>query len=67
MRKLPGVTYIPPVVALLTGAVLVGDDIDPFTYVAMILILSGVAALQFGTLRVGAHTANKQPVRDGHD
>ena len=31
----------------------------------LILILSGVAALQFGTLRVGAHTANKQPVRDG--
>jgi drug/metabolite transporter (DMT)-like permease len=63
-----GVTYIPPVVALLIGAVLVGDEIHPLTYVAMILILSGVAALQFGTLRVGAHTANKQPVRDGgHD
>jgi drug/metabolite transporter (DMT)-like permease len=62
-----GVTYIPPVVALLIGAVLVGDEIHPLTYVAMILILSGVAALQLGNLRVGAHTANKQPVRDGHD
>ena len=29
-----GVTYIPPVVALLIGAVLVGDDIHPLSYAA---------------------------------
>ena len=43
-----GVTYIPPVVALLIGVFLVGDTIQPLGYVAMILILSGVAVLQLG-------------------
>ena len=44
-----GVTYIPPVVALLIGVFLVGDTIHPLGYVAMILILSGVAVLQLGS------------------
>lgn len=42
-------TYIPPVVALVIGRFLVGDEINPLAYVAMILILSGVAVLQFGS------------------
>jgi drug/metabolite transporter (DMT)-like permease len=45
------VTYVPPVVALLIGRFLVGDEINPLTYIAMVLILSGVAALQFGSRR----------------
>jgi drug/metabolite transporter (DMT)-like permease len=45
------VTYIPPVVALLIGVFLVGDAINPTSYVAMILILAGVAVLQFGSRR----------------
>jgi drug/metabolite transporter (DMT)-like permease len=51
------VTYIPPVVALVIGVFLVGDEITPLGYVAMILILSGVAVLQFGgrRLRVEPH------------
>jgi drug/metabolite transporter (DMT)-like permease len=44
-----GVTYIPPVVALVIGVVLVGDTIHPTGYAAMILILSGVAVLQIGS------------------
>ena len=44
-----GVTYIPPVVALLIGVFLVGDKIHPFGYIAMVLILSGVALLQYGS------------------
>ena len=44
-----GVTYIPPVVALLIGIFLVGDTINLTSYAAMILILSGVAVLQFGS------------------
>ena len=47
-----GVTYIPPVVALAIGALLVGDDIHPLSYAAIILILSGVAVLQFGNRRI---------------
>jgi drug/metabolite transporter (DMT)-like permease len=46
-----GVTYIPPVVALVIGRFLVGDEINPIAYVAMVLILSGVAVLQFGSRR----------------
>jgi drug/metabolite transporter (DMT)-like permease len=46
-----GVTYVPPVVALAIGAVLVGDDIHPLSYAAVVLILSGVAVLQFGNRR----------------
>jgi drug/metabolite transporter (DMT)-like permease len=42
------VTYIPPVVALLIGVSLVGDTIQPNGYVAMVLILTGVALLQSG-------------------
>lgn len=45
------VTYIPPVVALVIGVFLAGDVINPLGYVAMILILSGVALLQFGSRR----------------
>jgi drug/metabolite transporter (DMT)-like permease len=44
-----GVTYIPPVVALVIGVFLVGDTIRPIGYAAMILILSGVAVLQIGS------------------
>ncbi len=44
-----GVTYIPPVVALVIGVFLVGDTINPIGYAAIILILSGVAVLQLGS------------------
>jgi drug/metabolite transporter (DMT)-like permease len=44
-----GVTYIPPVVALLIGVLLVGDTIHPLGYIAMILILAGVGILQLGS------------------
>jgi drug/metabolite transporter (DMT)-like permease len=43
------VTYIPPVVALVIGVVLVGDEINTLGYVAMLLILFGVAILQLGS------------------
>jgi drug/metabolite transporter (DMT)-like permease len=55
-----GVTYIPPVVALLIGVFLVGDTIHPLGYAAMILILSGVAVLQLG--RAGRHVLRPEPV-----
>lgn len=48
------VTYVPPVVALLIGVVFVGETIHPLGYVAMILILAGVALLQFGGRRLGS-------------
>jgi drug/metabolite transporter (DMT)-like permease len=44
-----GVTYIPPVVAVVIGAVLLGDVIHPLSYVALVFILIGVATLQLGT------------------
>lgn len=44
-----GVTYIPPVVALVIGISLAGEAIHPLGYVAMLLILSGVALLQYGS------------------
>jgi drug/metabolite transporter (DMT)-like permease len=55
-----GVTYIPPVVALAIGVILVGDTIHPLGYVAIILILSGVAVLQFGSRRTPAQAARSQ-------
>lgn len=45
------VAYIPPVVALVIGILFAGDEINPLGYVAMMLILSGVAVLQLGNLR----------------
>jgi drug/metabolite transporter (DMT)-like permease len=48
-----GVTYLPPVVALAIGVVLVGDVISPAGYAASILILTGVAVLQRGSQRGG--------------
>lgn len=55
-----GVTYIPPVVALLIGVFLVGDTINPTSYAAMILILAGVAVLQFGSRPRSQETSNTQ-------
>ena len=46
-----GVTYIPPVVALVIGVFLAGDVIHSLGYIAMVLILSGVALLQVGSRR----------------
>ena len=46
-----GVTYIPPVVALVVGVFLAGEMIHPLSYVATVLILLGVALLQYGSLR----------------
>lgn len=55
-----GVTYIPPVVALLIGVFLVGDTINPTSYAAMILILAGVAVLQFGSRSRSQETSKGQ-------
>ena len=52
-----GVTYIPPVVALLIGVFLVGDSIHPIGYVAMILISSGVAVLQLGSRQASVESS----------
>ncbi|MCI0388696.1 MAG: EamA family transporter [Acidobacteria bacterium] len=52
-----GVTYIPPVVALVIGVFLAGDVIHPLGYLAMVLILSGVALLQYGSRRVSVSKA----------
>lgn len=41
-----GVTYIPPVVALVIGVIFVGEDIGLVEYAAIFLIMSGVAILQ---------------------
>ena len=45
------VTYIPPIVALLIGALLVGEAIAPSAYLATLLILSGVWLLSSGAAR----------------
>ena len=42
-----GVTYIPPVVALLIGALWVGEAVRPLHILAMIAILVGVGLLQY--------------------
>lgn len=46
-----GVTYIPPVVSLAIGAMLVGEPVKPLDIVAMGVILVGVAVLQSGRAR----------------
>ena len=46
--KAAGVTYIPPVVALLIGALLVGEPLYALDIIAMFLILGGVYVLQVG-------------------
>jgi drug/metabolite transporter (DMT)-like permease len=45
------VTYIPPVVALVIGVFFAGDQINLLGYVAMMVILSGVAMLQLRNCR----------------
>ena len=54
-----GVTYIPPVVALVIGVFLVGDTINPIGYAAIILILSGVAVLQLGSRQASSVVIKK--------
>lgn len=43
-----GVTYIPPVVALLIGVLWVGEPVKPLDFIAVTAILAGVAVLQSG-------------------
>jgi drug/metabolite transporter (DMT)-like permease len=52
-----GVTYIPPVVALVIGVLLAGDAIHPLGYLATVLILSGVALLQYRSRNASAAKA----------
>ena len=52
-----GVTYIPPVVALVIGVFVAGDVIHPLGYLAMVLILSAVALLQYGSHRASVPRA----------
>jgi drug/metabolite transporter (DMT)-like permease len=58
------VTYIPPVVALVIGVFLAGEVINPLGYVAIILILSGVAVLQFGSRRTEDWALTPRTTRD---
>jgi drug/metabolite transporter (DMT)-like permease len=44
--KASGVTYIPPVVALIIGTALAGEPVRPLDLLAMAAILAGVAILQ---------------------
>jgi drug/metabolite transporter (DMT)-like permease len=46
--KAAGVTYIPPVVALVIGSLLVHEPLHSQDVIAMLLILSGVYVLQKG-------------------
>jgi drug/metabolite transporter (DMT)-like permease len=48
-----GVTYIPPVVALVVGALLASEPVKMTDIVAMAAILTGVAVLQSGRKRSG--------------
>jgi drug/metabolite transporter (DMT)-like permease len=43
-----GVTYLPPVVALVIGVALVGEPVQAFDLVGVAAILAGVAVLQWG-------------------
>ncbi|SAK93412.1 multidrug DMT transporter permease [Caballeronia hypogeia] len=42
------VTYIPPVVALFIGAIIVGEPTTASDYVSVVLIMVGVGVMQFG-------------------
>lgn len=53
-----GVTYIPPVVALAVGALMIGEPVHATDLVAMVAILVGVAVLQSGR-RSGTHRAEE--------
>jgi drug/metabolite transporter (DMT)-like permease len=53
-----GVTYVPPVVALLIGALWVGEPVRPSDVAAMAAILLGVGVLQSGR---GVGTAGSNP------
>lgn len=53
------VTYVPPVVALLIGGLLVGEPIQTLDIAAMASILLGVALLQ-----IGRHRGTQQPALD---
>ena len=58
-----GVTYIPPVVALVIGVFLAGEVIHPLGYLAMVFILSGVALLQYGSRRASVSIPALKPFR----
>ena len=47
-----GVTYIPPVVAMLIGSLLAHEPVRPASLVAMALIMGGVYVLQTGKQQV---------------
>jgi len=58
-----GVTYIPPVVALVIGVFLAGEVIHPLGYLAMVFILWGVALLQYGSRRASVSIPALKPFR----
>jgi drug/metabolite transporter (DMT)-like permease len=51
------VTYIPPVVALVIGIFVGGEQINVLEYVAMLFVLIGVAVLQVGKQTVGSSSS----------
>ncbi len=56
-----GVTYIPPVVALLIGVVIIGEPVKGLDIVAMVVILSGVGLLQSGRKPPSTVSLNSLP------
>jgi drug/metabolite transporter (DMT)-like permease len=52
-----GVTYIPPVVALVIGIFVGGEQINVLEYVAMLFVLIGVAVLQVGKRTVDSSSS----------
>ena len=46
--KTAGVTYIPPVIGLLTGSLILGEPVSATDIVATAMILSGVFIIQSG-------------------
>jgi EamA domain-containing membrane protein RarD len=51
------VTYIPPIVALVIGIFVGGEQINVLEYVAMLFVLIGVAVLQVGKRTVGSSSS----------
>ena len=58
-----GVTYVPPLVALLIGALWVGEPVRPLDVAAMVAILLGVGVLQpgRGIGKAGTNPAGRPP------
>lgn len=61
-----GVTYVPPVVALPVGTLMVGEPVQGIDLLAMAAILVGVGVLQSGRSGEKPATGSGQNVRNRH-